>query len=233
MNRDRQLPFVAWAVLAMSFVGCDRGPELRPAAGAYEVRDREAAAARVQDGVRVMAQAGEWPGDIKIISEVTPLRVILENGSQRPVQVRYSSFTLTAADGATYHAIPPRYVAGDGNLAVTPIRPGFNAVGFRAAPYYGAAFDGLGSFVGEFPYDSDYYETYDSYWEQTLLLPTREMVAVAMPEGVLEPNGRLDGFLYFERLRQPDGSEVTFRAALHSAEGDEPLGSVRLPFVID
>src|SRR5690606_1011105 len=116
--------------------------------------------------VRVMAQAGEWPGDIKIISEVTPLRVIIENGAQRPVQVRYSSFTLTAADGTTYHAIPPRYVAGD-EFGVTPIRPGFNAAGFSAAPYYGPAFDGIGSYMGAFPYDSDYYETYYSYWKQT------------------------------------------------------------------
>lgn len=222
-----------WALLAILLAGCERGSELRPAAGAYEVRDREDAAARVLDGVRVMVQAGEWPGDAKIISEVAPLRVRLENDAARPVQVRYNAFTLSGPDGSTYHVIPPRYLTEEEDFGVIAMQPGFIAAQFLVAPYYGYAFDGITPYSGEFPYDSDYYETYYSYWEQTLLLPTREMVAVAIPEGVLEPNGRLDGYLFFERLQEPDGAEVTFHAELKGLNGDESFGTVRLPFIVE
>jgi hypothetical protein len=58
------------------------------------------------------------------------------------------------------------------------------------------------------------------------------MLAKGIPEGVLEPEGRISGFLYFEKL--PDNLDrITFEADLINARTGVTLGTVRIPFVIE
>ena len=60
-------------------------------------------------------------------------------------------------------------------------------------------------------------------------LPTQDMLVRAIPEGVLQPGGTVDGFLYFETV--PKGVEsVTFTYQLHDANSRESLGTVQIPF---
>lgn len=59
-------------------------------------------------------------------------------------------------------------------------------------------------------------------------LPTRDMLATAVPEGTLEPGGRVRGYLFFAHL-EDDVPEATLHAVLEDEDG-ERLGAMELPF---
>jgi hypothetical protein len=63
-------------------------------------------------------------------------------------------------------------------------------------------------------------------------LPTEDMLAKGIPEGVLEPEGRISGFLYFEKLPE-NLDRITFEADLINARTGVTLGTMRIPFVIE
>jgi len=83
---------------------------------------------------------------------------------------------------------------------------------------------------GAFPFDRGYY---GEYYGQFLgfghiELPTGDMIQQAAPEGVLEPGGRISGFVYFERVF--DVVRVAFVAQL-VAVGGQDLGTIQIPFM--
>lgn len=183
--------------------------------------------------VRVIAQAREWPGPARIAEVVTPLRIIVENGSLKALQIRYSSFKLTALSGENYRVIPPRRVIGVVDTEEY-IRPGFTYSRFYTAPYFNKYYSGVPTYSGEFSIDAPYHERYDGYWDGRAILPTPEMIARALPEGVLYPGGRLDGYVYFEVPQQPKGTGIDLQVDLKTTDGrHEPFVSLRLPFVMD
>jgi hypothetical protein len=55
------------------------------------------------------------------------------------------------------------------------------------------------------------------------------MLAKAIPEGVIEANGRLTGFLYFQQVQ---GDTVTFTMELVDAKTGESFGHIQIPFVV-
>jgi len=59
-------------------------------------------------------------------------------------------------------------------------------------------------------------------------LPTRDMLATAVPEGTLEPGGHLKGFLFFPHL-EGEVPTATLTAAFRTEDGD-PIGEVQLRF---
>lgn len=61
---------------------------------------------------------------LRIAEVITPLRIVIENGSRQPLQIRYSSFKLVGSRGDNYRAIPPRRVTGVVDTEEY-IRPGF------------------------------------------------------------------------------------------------------------
>ncbi|QDG49522.1 hypothetical protein FIV42_01850 [Persicimonas caeni] len=76
-------------------------------------------------------------------------------------------------------------------------------------------------------YYSRYYPLYAEYQ-----LPTGEMLVRALPEGVIDPGGRITGFVYFEDLEsiEPTPDRVTFRYVLVDAEANRRFGVVEIPF---
>lgn len=217
---------------ALIALGCARGPLLEPAAGSLQPRDMPGAVMAQQSQVRVVAQAREWPGPARIAEVVAPLRIIIENGSQKPLQIRYSSFEIVAPAGDIYRAIPPRRVRGVVDTEEY-IRPGFTYGRFYAAPYYHGYYSGVPTYPGPFVLDGAYHEYHYGYWDGRAVLPTPQMIARALPEGVLDPGGRLDGYVYFEKPQQKQGTGVNLRVELRSVDGSEPFISVTLPFVLD
>jgi hypothetical protein len=63
-------------------------------------------------------------------------------------------------------------------------------------------------------------------------LPTADMISMALPEGVLDPAGRITGFLYFEDVEDLDIASVDFTINLINADSGTQFGTVRLPFVV-
>jgi hypothetical protein len=57
------------------------------------------------------------------------------------------------------------------------------------------------------------------------------MVAKALPEGVLRPGGRIEGFLYFDEGF--DSERATFQLDLVDAETSRQLGMAAIPLEID
>ena len=73
------------------------------------------------------------------------------------------------------------------------------------------------------------------YWERfvpvmrTVDLPTFDMLRKALPEGVLEPGGRLSGFVYFEDVG-PGVERVELRADFENADTGERIVRLGIPF---
>jgi hypothetical protein len=232
MIRPLSASLLALALL----VGCSApGTSLDPAPAATTVGP-ETAVNQVQ-GVRVTAESGAWDGLARVRTEVTPIRVTMQNGSSMPVRIRYSEFALVGPSGERYSALPPYGVEGsveDPTLveAYDPVTtPAFTATGFRVAPYYGSVYPTLTPYTSTFGYDPVYYDRYATVYRD-IELPTEEMVEDVLPEGVLDPGGRISGFLYFEKV-SASAPRVRFRGDLVSATSGEVFGEVSIPFVVE
>ena len=223
---------------ALAAAGCATSrTELDPAPAANEVSGMMDAAVDRVEGVRMVVQSQAWPGMSEIKTEVTPLRVVIENNGSVPVRLRYDEFTLVGPQGTRYSALPPYGVEGSVEEPVLvegydPITaPAFEYDNFYVAPYYASAYPTIDPYADPFYYDPYYYDRYETVW-QSINLPTEEMVAEVLPEGVLDPGGRVAGFLYFERV-DPEAPRVRFRADLVSAADGDVFGEVSIPFIVN
>src|SRR5690606_9715776 len=144
-------------------------------------------------GISLIAQANKWPGELDITTEVTPIRVSIQNSSDDPIRVRYSDFALVDPNGVRYAAIPPLQVEGDIETPVTVESPYFLYDNFYVAPYYSRWYPYLTPYDA-FYYDPFYYDRYYTVWLETQL-PTPDMLAWALPEGVVLPGGSITGYL--------------------------------------
>lgn len=224
------------ALAALVAAGCSApGTQLEPAPAAETVAP-ETAVDRV-NGVRMTAETGTWDGLARVKTEVTPIRVTIENGSDTPIRLRYDDFALVGPQGRRYAALPPYGVEGEVTDPVLvdaydPVTaPGFAYSGFSVAPYYASVYPTVTPYAGAFGYDPYYHDRYYTVYRD-IELPTREMVAEALPEGVISPGGRVSGFLYFERV-PPSAPSVRFRADLTGAESNETFGEISIPFVVE
>lgn len=224
------------ALTLLVFVGCAPRTDLNPAPAANQVGGMQDAAVSEVDGVNVLVQADEWPGDVSVRNYVLPVRVVIENNSDAPVRLRYNEFALVGTDGTRYSAIPPFGVDGaiqepelvDG---YTPIgSPAFTYSGFEVAPYHAPMYPGMTAYGSPFTYDPVYYDRYYTYWER-IELPTTRMLSLALPEGVIQPGGSVSGYLYFEKL-DDDVERVRFRADLVAAGEGAMFGEVSIPFTV-
>jgi hypothetical protein len=62
-------------------------------------------------------------------------------------------------------------------------------------------------------------------------LPTRDVLRLSVPEGVLEEGGSVTGFLYFENLSARE-RQTTFQVRLVDAKTGEAFGSLAIPFQV-
>ncbi len=192
-------------------------------------------------GVSMLVQSTQWPGQTPIENEVTPLRVIIENNSDQPLRIVYGKFALIAPQGVISSALPLHEIDAtveepqtDG-LAARPAvprvtTPGFIHRGFGVAPYLSGYYPGIRPSASPFHHDTYYYGNHIVHWETTEL-PTMEMIESALPEGVLDSGGRLEGWLFFEEVG--DADQVVFRADLVNAGTGHEFGEIRIPFDVN
>lgn len=189
------------------------------------------------DGVEIRTAAPEWPGPRDITTEVTPVRMTIDNGSDVPLRFRYSEIALVAPGGEEFEAIPPYYVEGTVADEVTaeittPVSsPAFIYDGFLLAPYYSVAYPGLVVYTDPFAFDPLYYDQHFTYWEQ-FTLPTETMLQFAIPEGVIQPGGSIEGWIYFEHV-DDDLAMVTLEAELVNAETEQTFGEIEVPYRVE
>lgn len=232
-----RLPFLLLTA-ALLAAGCTQNVALRPAPAADTVPAPGTGVAAVDSaaGVRVAVVPRAWPGDIKISNAVTPMKVRIENNSGNRVLIRYSEIVLTGQNGKTYAALPPSRIDATvyeprlvpGYAPVTS--PGFTGTGFSLAPLYGPVYPGLPTATGNFFYDPFYYSHFGDYW-RSVELPTPAMLQRALPEGVLSPGGKVEGFVYFQKV-DPDTARVQFRMDLLNAARGGVMGVAEIPLVV-
>jgi hypothetical protein len=222
------------AALLFILAGCGTQAKLTPAPGAKEVTGQPYAAVSNVDSVDVLAEPNVWIGRPEVLQDVTPVRITIHNNSTRPVRVRYTDFSLVGPKGVRYAALPPIGVHGTvqepvvANVHPPVEEPEFDEDGFDVAPYLGPMYPTLVPWHGPFYYDPLYYDNYYTYW-QSINLPTREMVREALPEGVVEADGHISGFLYFQKVNPREG-RVVFRDDLVNAKTGNIFGTVTIPF---
>jgi hypothetical protein len=173
--------WILFAFITLSY-GCKERLNLQPAAGARLTAQDDGAVA-VVSGVRTVVELTSWPGQPRNLKRiVTPIRVTVINGSNYPLKIRRSEFSLRTPDGLRYTALPPQEIKSSSAVTRTP-------------------------------------------------LPTHDMISAAFPEGVLAPQSRISGFLYFELIDQ-NLKEITFHLDLMSAPDEAAIGQVSIPFVV-
>lgn len=238
----RRIVVARWLGLCFIFTACasatlSPAPEARTMPGAASVVMAEVA------GVRIAAQADAWQGSQSVLGQVQPIRITIDNHSSEHIRVRYGDFVLVTASGRRYPALPPFRIEGElmsPFLAVgfTPIAsPRFSHRRFYVAPYFGSMYPGIPVYPRSYLlYDPGYYAFWYSDFARSVR-PTIEVLSLAVPEGVIEPDGQLSGFLYFRPV-DPDARSLTFRAtvvAVHdgaSTTGGRVLGEAVLPFTV-
>jgi hypothetical protein len=228
----------ASCLVALGAFACGVGPRLLPAEDAFKVPGLDHAAAAADNYIEVIAQTSRWPGNVRVTRAVQPVRVHIVNNSGRPVQLRYEHFRLVSDDGEEFPAIPALSIQdvtrADGYAA--PIEPRFKRSSFSVAPYHAYAYTNVTVYQGPFARNAAHYETYGGLMASARL-PTPLMQSWALPEGVLDSGGRVDGYLFFQRVPS-DKTQVRLEGVLHAAPtadsgGVPPESSALLPGQLD
>jgi hypothetical protein len=217
------------AVIALSLTGC-ASRQLVPAPEARLMPGRHDTAVAEAGGVRTTVQSQAWSGSpASLPQQITPLKVTVVNDSSRPVRINYDDFTLTGSSGFTYSALPPYEITGSVRERV--MVPHFAYSGFFVAPYYRPFYPGVPVWAASpWRYDRYYYNRTWAEWP--VQLPTRDMREKAIPAGVLQPGGRVSGFLYFPRL-PGETTTVTFKQSLVDSNSQKAIAEVEVPFVYE
>ncbi len=248
-------------VLSFFGVACGHIPELKPDPAAPRAPGNPNAAFAEVSGVKLIVAGDAWDADPKNLPTVlTPVKVTLDNQSGRPLKVNYDQFKLSGASGFTYSAIPPMQArvvlsqvprsdrkgeivlasyqqenpsgqTGGGQLkqAAAPVQSRVVADRFFVAPHFAWYYPGWSAWQYPFAYDPFYYDRLMAYLPKEL--PTKDMLAEALPAGVLQIGGRVSGFVYFQGISDRE-TRVKFEMDLVDAANSEAFGHVSLPFEV-
>ncbi len=228
MLNNMRLLIIAGAAVAMA---CSSNTaRIRTAPGDVVVPGPGEGAEATAAGVRVVARAHAWQwGPADLDSKVTPFLVQLQNNGTSSISVRYNRISLTDADGHRFEVMPPYDIDATLTERFTVTNPYYGYDRFLIAPYLSRWYPRLVRYQGAFAYDPAYYSPYMTAY-RAIQLPTADMVQRALPEGVLSPGGKVEGFVYFQHLHK-DARTLTVSVDMVDANTGETLGTAKIPFV--
>jgi len=225
-TRFSQPPFVFIAAIAPLFGlwGCGNGV-LVPAPSAKVISGAPNAAFQEAAGVGCSADTGAWPERAaKPPDSVVAVKVRVRNRSGKPIRLLAEDFTLVGKSGQRYRPIPVLPLDAENPPRLTPV---FASVNFFVAPRLRAAYPTLEPWSAGLERDQAFYDRQFDRWGKRR--PTLEMIRMALPEGVLENDGLISGFLYFESPVD-DEDRVTFQADFAPGDGTGTVASIEIPF---
>lgn len=212
--------------LAMLAAACAHyGPELVPTAapGVAPVPGEKLEAQAASGAVQVTVSGERWHGNPSDLGAlVTPMRVTIVNRGAEPVRVAYRDFALVSSTGFRTTAMSPFAIQRAGTVAVEPYYPW---TGFYVAPTWSPYYPGFAPWAGWWDYGGY------GVVQVRQPLPTQDMLARAVPEGVIEPGGAVSGYLYFHRVG-PDVGALQFQATFVSAETQQKVAQLSVPFEV-
>ncbi|MBI4011796.1 MAG: hypothetical protein HY359_05780 [Candidatus Rokubacteria bacterium] len=213
-------------LLALLLAGCAAGPRVVPVpAPGVEVEPRTSAAAAA-DGVQIVVRPSAWQGRPAYLpSYVTPFHLLIVNGSALPIGYDYGDLRLFDEARFQYTALPPADVGrllrwGEGEPEVR-----LAAAGAAVAPLH-------------WRHRPLFWDPWwDPWWGGPPYYPSwpyapprvDDVLTQALPVGTLQPGARLQGYVYFPRLRR-EARRLTFE--FHYRLGDAPR-VLTLPFAVE
>ncbi|MFW6245039.1 MAG: hypothetical protein ACOC36_04045, partial [Fibrobacterota bacterium] len=162
-------------------------------------------------GVHVLVETESWTGYPSIEEHVTPIRVTITNRSDTPLRIRYQSFVLKV-NSDHLRAQAPYRVQGMMRIPYSEAKH-FDDTVFH---YDDLEVDPCCEILERVLAQSDTSSGDEGLPDVWVQLPTREMVQLVLPDGVVDTGELVSGFLYFDRLRSGP-AEVTFTADIVSA----------------
>ena len=224
-------------LIFLTFLYCATGFKMVPAPEAEKTGALEGAAHVELAGVEILVETEAWYGRPEILDKITPLRLTIQNNSGKLLLIRYSEFKISGVNsGKIYAALPPYEIRGtieEPWLVLPypfPVDPSIDCDKFSVAPYCSRMYPAFPAYRDTFPIDSLYYSHYYTVYSK-IALPTVDMIKRVLPDGVIENDGHVSGFLYFEKVNR-DEEQLEFTADLIDAVRGELLGTVKIPFLM-
>ena len=187
-----------WIGIGLASAGCGAGTQLVPARGPTGRRPPSAAQANV-GGVRLLVEGDAWPGrSATLARDVSAVLVIVENHSDRPVEIRRDDFALQgrAASGSrpwrrTRCRPPvPKSRSRCRRPCSAKLRPTAATWFFRSGSEPGGVAEPRGASFPQNPLD----------FRPATITPQsfrRDLESRALAEGTLIPGQKRAGFVYF------------------------------------
>jgi hypothetical protein len=218
-------------VVAACSLSCARTvAELTPAPGGTRVSGAGEGATATVAGMQVVARTKAWhfdPADLD--TKVTPILIELQNNGGRSALVRYNHVSLTDDAGNRFAVMPPYDIDGTLDEAYTVRNPYYGFDRFAVAPYLSRWYPRFSRYDGAFAYDPGYYRPHFTRYLD-VELPTAAMVQRALPEGVISPGGRAEGFVFFEAFKR-GAKTLTLNVDVVDAVSGATLGTAQIPFM--
>jgi hypothetical protein len=218
------------AFVATATGGCGHGTMV-PAPSASIVPNAPSAAYSIADGVRCSANVGAWSGKPdEIPSFVVPVKVRIKNDSGKPIRVRYQDFALMGKKGRSYRPVPVLPLDPTARQQIPELEPMYESWKFFVAPGFHDVYARLQPWNAPLERDEELYDRLFDLWGKRR--PTRDVLRLALPEGVLDDGGILTGYLFFESpLARED--RVTFEASFNGGDGRTTIASIEIPFKVE
>ncbi len=243
----------------VGMIGCATTPVLKPAPGDTLAAGTQNTVQADVAGVVVLIDGNAWKGDPPNLGDLfTPVMVTIQNNSGKSVRVSYADFNLSSSSGFTSAAIPPIKAKGQisradpsssklpvqlalyepdrlgndalsGRVRLAAFEHGFDHDRFMVAPHFANFYPGWEAWPYSYPYDPFYYDSLYASWPEKL--PTQDMLSKGLPEGVVQNNGKVSGFVYFKGVGNQE-STVTFGMNLADATNGQSIGQVSVPFAV-
>lgn len=154
-----------------------------------------------------------------------PVHLEIRNESGRPLSIRHEAIALEHSGGEPMAAVPVVRLAEDvPGVAGAPIE--FEQREFRIASEYAERYPDIPVYEGAFEVTAiDAYRAGEAM--EPIGLRDVELLADALPEGVLMSGGRVAGVVWFSEI--PGDSTLAFSMDLVDASTGEQFGEIRVP----
>lgn len=225
------------AVTVLALASCIPETQLRPTPDARSPAGEPTAVVAEAQGVRLIADGTAWKGSPRNLeTRLTPVELRVENHSGRTLSIRYAHFDLVGASKFHYAALSPMLMQEANDQGPTCV------AGYTPRPYWsvGATWGPRRGWYQRqrawwpSPFYDPFYDPFygpRSYVRCEEPLPTQDMMDRALPEGTLEDEGTVSGFLYFQGVGDRE-RQVILQAQLVDAKTNQPFGELSIPFQV-
>ena len=211
-------------ILAIVFLAGCASRRLVPLPNGGLINPELRSAMKTENGVTVTVQASAWHGTPSDLGRyVTSLYVVIQNDTTSTLALVYEDVMLFDENRTQYNALTSETVvkilqaAYQGTYVFSPF-----------FSFYGSVFIGSG-FFSYYPY---YYPFYP-WWDYPVYyqVPLDDIFNQALMPGLINPNAKLQGFIYFQRIPSKI-KNVTLEIGW-KVQGEEGHHKFSFPFAIE